>query len=83
MIDGARDHGSPQEPTDERARITSLTAAAARLTRPGAGAPDSDVERDATPGDARKRIVTFLALLLLFTVVSASLACEIGGAPAI
>jgi membrane protease YdiL (CAAX protease family) len=51
--------------------------------RAGRSAPASSVgaeggEREHAPGDARKRIVTFLALTLLFTAVSASLAIGIG-----
>jgi uncharacterized protein len=47
-------------------------------SRASAGVPDGDAERGATPGDARKRIVTFLVLLLVFTAVSAALAIGIG-----
>jgi membrane protease YdiL (CAAX protease family) len=47
-------------------------------SRARAGVPARDGGRDGAPGDARKRIATFLSLTLLFTAVSASLAIGIG-----
>ena len=56
-----------------RWRRKRTTAAAAP-----AGVPAGDGEPGAAPGDARKRVVAFVALLLLFTAVSVSLAIGIG-----